>query len=179
MLKTAKIRHVDFRAYTGSTRFQTPELSHILKSRSVPDVDWVEASKRQNKWPFAFWNFCLSKGTRVAIYFSHVWLSVSIPLHLATCGSFQRRKIKGKRMVYVTKLHGSQLQATASERIILLCTYMCWKNRFLRNSISLPTRKLWWRRCYFENDSIVDCCGVEDNSFLKTETYRRQWAKLA
>lgn len=70
-------------------------------------------------------------------------------------------------------------ESTASERIILRCTYMCWKNRLLRNSISLPTRKLWWRRCYFENDSIVDCCGVEDNSFLKTETYRRQWAKLA
>ena len=58
-----------------------------------------------------------------------------------------KKKSKGKRMVYLTKLHGSQLQ---SERIILRCTYMCWKSRFLRNSSSLPTRKLRWRRCCFE-----------------------------
>lgn len=69
----------------------------------IPDVD-LRASKQQTRRPFAFWNFYISKGTRVAVYPSHVCLSAFIPLGLKACGSFFREEKltfnKGKRMFH-------------------------------------------------------------------------------
>ena len=130
--------------------------SRVDWSDTLPDPCLLLVAQRPGCWL----RRCIKAITQVAVCIlkflsfkrhtcSHLFLTrLVICLYFIPPVVPSKKKSKGKRMVYRnTKLHGSQLQ---SERIILRCTYMCWKSRFLRNSSSLPTRKLRWRRCCFE-----------------------------
>lgn len=136
--------------------FPDPYLPHL--ARSIPDVDWKRQSNNI-KWPFAFWNFYLSKGTRVG----HIFLTrLVICLHSTSSGNlwFLLKKknaslTKESAWFTLTKLRRRQ----ESERL-------CWKNRLLLKSIfSVLLSESWWKWCCFEHNAICAYWNLD----LKTD----------
>ena len=107
-------------------------VSRLLASSSscsFPDVEW-RASKQQQKWPFAFWNFYLSKGTRV----SHKFLARLLSCLYSTPfrSSWFLLKEKSKNLTKESPWFTFHLRARSESEPSL-----CWRNCLLRNSFSL------------------------------------------